>query len=284
MDEKYQFSGDDGSILFDHRHYAVALAERRDIGEEWNHIEWNARHHQIGLHRLYYRTDRSGGRAIIHLLDCDLELLPGYVYFIPAYSVRQSELEGEMSKYYIHFQSDSLIFDLYRYLSGKYAVPATLLTEGLFETVLENYAKNSPDADMRVRGAMDLLLADFFAEPFIDRRSLVKFAEVLHYIREHYREKIALSELAALMNISTMYFSNSFKAAFHISPKQYILNMRLTESQQLLLQTDLSIKEIAYSVGFENENYFSEFFAAKMGISALKFRNRELPERRESVL
>ena len=98
MDEKYQFSGDDGSILFDHRHYAVALAERRDIGEEWNHIEWNARHHQIGLHRLYYRTDRSGGRAIIHLLDCDLELLPGYVYFIPAYSVRQSELEGEMSK------------------------------------------------------------------------------------------------------------------------------------------------------------------------------------------
>jgi AraC-like DNA-binding protein len=163
-------------------------------------------------------------------------------------------------------------------------VPATLLTEGLFETVLENYAKNSPDADMRVRGAMDLLLADFFAEPFIDRRSLVKFAGVLHYIREHYREKIALSELAALMNISTMYFSNSFKAAFHISPKQYILNMRLTESQQLLLQTDLSIKEIAYSVGFENENYFSEFFAAKMGISALKFRNRELPERRESVL
>ena len=93
----------------------------------------------------------------------------------------------------------------------------------------------------------------------------------------HYKEHIALSDLAALMNISTMYFSNSFKAAFHISPKQYILNMRLTESQQLLLQTDLSIKEIAYSVGFENENYFSEFFTSKLGVSPRKFRNRRIP-------
>jgi transcriptional regulator GlxA family with amidase domain len=51
-----------------------------------------------------------------------------------------------------------------------------------------------------------------------------------------------------------------------------------------LLQSTLSVKEIAYAVGFENENYFSEFFTAKMGISALKFRNRELPDHRESVL
>ncbi len=279
-----QQSASHAEHLFDHHHYAVAFAERRDIGEEWNRVEWNARHHQIGLHRLYFRTDSTGGRAVIHLLDCDVELLPGYVYFIPAYSVRQSELEGEMSKYYIHFQADGIVFDLYRYLSGRYLVPAHHMTEALFETVVQNYTKSSPDADMRVQGAMSLLLSDFFAEPSIDRRSLVKFEGVLHYIRAHFRKKITLGELSALMNISTMYFSNSFKAAFHISPKQYILNMRLTESQRLLLQTDLSVKEIAYAVGFENENYFSEFFAAKMGISALKFRNRDLPRSRESLL
>ena len=34
----------------------------------------------------------------------------------------------------------------------------------------------------------------------------------------------------------------------------------------------------------ENENYFSEFFSAKVGISALKFRNRELPTTRSSIL
>ena len=86
------------------------------------------------------------------------------------------------------------------------------------------------------------------------------------------------------MNISSMYFSNYFKMTFNISPKQYIINKRLMESQRLLLENQLSIKEIAYAVGFENENYFSEFFSSKVGISALKFRKRELPTTRESIL
>ena len=86
------------------------------------------------------------------------------------------------------------------------------------------------------------------------------------------------------MNISSMYFSNYFKRVFHISPKQYILNKRLMESQRLLLESRMSIKEIAFEVGFDNENYFSEFFASKVGISALKFRKRELPTTRDSIL
>ena len=279
-------SGGDGlsERIFEHNTYSVAFAERRDIGEEWNRVKWNLKHHQIGYHRLYYRTDTVGGRAVIHLVDCDIELLPGNVYFIPAFSVLQSEIDGEMNKYYVHFQSDSLVFGLYRYLSGRYCVKGNSFTESLFETVVENYTKNTPDAHMKVRGAMDLLLADFFTEPVVDRHSLLRFERVLYYIEENYKKNISLSELASLMNISTMYFSNSFKSAFHISPKQYILNKRLTESQRLLLETDLSVKEIAYAVGFENENYFSEFFSAKVGISALKFRMRDLPRTRESLL
>ena len=40
----------------------------------------------------------------------------------------------------------------------------------------------------------------------------------------------------------------------------------------------MSVKEIAYEVGLENENYFSEFFSHKIGISALKFRKRVMPD------
>ena len=85
------------------------------------------------------------------------------------------------------------------------------------------------------------------------------------------------------MNISTMYFSNYFKQVFHVSPKQYILNKRLSEGQRLLLESEMSVKEIAYAVGFENQNYISEYFSKKVGISALKFRNRELPRKRENI-
>ena len=269
---------------FEYSQYLVSFAERRNIGEDWNLVEWNRKHHEIDCHRLYYRKDTDGGRAFLHMIDGKIELLPNRVYFIPAFSILQSEIDGKMDKYYIHFRTGSFVFGLYRYLSGKYSVPNNALTDKLFDTVVENYAKNTPDAHMKVQGAMSLLLADFFSEPLVDRHSLVKFEPVLSYIESNYKSDIRLSDLASIMNISTMYFSNSFKDAFHISPRQYILNRRLTESQQLLLETDMSVKEIAYAVGFENENYFSELFSSKIGVSALKFRKRALPKERASIL
>ena len=102
----------------------------------------------------------------------------------------------------------------------------------------------------------------------ISRLILANPEKAIKYIDENYKKKITLDELSSIMNISTMYFSNYFKRIFHISPKQYVLNKRLTESQRLLLEGRMSVKEIAYEVGFENENYFSEFFSAKVGISA----------------
>ena len=267
--------------IFDSNKYSVVFAQQELIGEEWNDVVWDKNHHQICYHRLYFLTS---GTAKLHLYDKTVELLPGNVYFIPAFSVVQSEIHGEMNKYYIHFLADSPIFGLYRYISDRCSIPADELTEGLFRRVIDNYTSNTQEAHLKVQGAMNLLLASFFTDVSADRHSLIKFEAVLKHIDENYKRNIPLSELAAIMNISTMYFSNYFKQVFHISPKQYILNKRLSESQRLLLESEMSVKEIAYAVGFENESYFSEFFSKKTGISALRFRNRDLPRTRDSIL
>ena len=146
----------------------------------------------------------------------------------------------------------------------------------LFDTVLETYKDPSYSSYMRLQGAMNLIMADFLDGISANLGSIARFLPVLTYINENYKSKILLSDLASIMNVSPMYFSGLFKSAFNISPRQYILNKRLTESQRLLLSTELTVKEIAYEVGFENENYFSEFFTAKVGVSARHFRNREL--------
>ena len=149
---------------------------------------------------------------------------------------------------------------------------------------MQNYTYRSVKASMKVAGAMSILLSDFLDGISGGEANMPKFSSVLDYIDEHYTENIRLETLADIMNISTMYFSNAFKSTFNISPKQYVLNKRLAKSQQLLIETELSIKDIAYAVGFENENYFSEFFSSKMGISAVKFRNRKIKRERESIL
>ena len=268
------------NTIFDDVHYSVVFAERRDVGAEWNRIVWDRNHLQVGCHRLYYLTEGSG---MIDLYGREVHLVPGRVYFVPAFSVRHSETAAGMNKYYIHFQTASPLPELYRYFDDRYSVAANETTEALFRTVTECYTGNTPTAHMKVQGAMNLLMSDFF-ENFTSRADLSRFMKVLLYIGENYTHNIALADLAAMMNISTMYFSNSFKRAFNISPKQYILNKRLAESQRLLLETDMTVKEIAYAVGFENENYFSEFFSQKLGIGALKFRARSrLPRTHETL-
>ena len=253
--------------------YFVEEARFCRVGEEWNNNVWNSGSGFMGCHALYFRTDHSNCKAVLHMLDGDLELLPDRIYFIPALSVLYSEIEGEMEKYYIHFKCDFIDYEIYRHQPEKCSVPADNMTKSLFDIILENNKKNSPSSERKVQGAMNILLADLLENFDVQSRDVERFRPVMDYIDNHYHEKISIGQLAEMMNLTKVYFSNTFKAAFHVSPKQYILGKKLFKSQRLLTRTELSVREIAEQVGFENENYFSEFFSAKVGISALKYRN-----------
>ncbi len=261
--------------------FPVIFAQRRRIGEEWNRIIWDRHHKDIMCHRLYLPISGTG---TLTLARGKVALEPGKLYFLPAFSVLKSNIETEIDKYYIHFRSNLPILDMYGFISSNYCIKADQNTEMLVKTVLENYTDSSVSACMKVSGAMSILLSDFLDGIGRASSAMPKFAQVLEYIDKHYTENIRLDTLAEIMNISTMYFSNAFKSTFNISPKQYLLNKRLSKSQELLITSELSIKDIAYAVGFDNENYFSEFFSLKMGISALKFRNRKINCERESIL
>ncbi len=254
------------------KNYYIEKAQFVRVGKEWNNNTWDPKNNPSGCHGLYFRTDKTDCKAVLHMIDGNLEILPDRIYFIPAYSVLYSEIDGEMEKYYIHFQSDFIDYGVYRHLSERCFVPADEMTKALFDTVVANYKKGTVAAEHKVLGAMEILLSDLLENLAVQERDVEKFKSVLEYIELHYCEKIQISTLAKMINISPMYFSNAFKAAFHVSPKQYILGKRLSRSQQLLTRTNLSVREIAEQVGFENENYFSEFFSTKVGMSALKFR------------
>lgn len=261
--------------------FPVVFAERRKIGEEWNKIIWDRHHRDIMCHRLYLLNSGSGS---LTLPRGQIELTPGRLYFLPAFSVMKSSIHEEIDKYYIHFRSNLPLIEMYGCISSRYSIPADESTVMLVETVLNNYTDRSISASMRVTGAMSMLLSGFLDGIGAGEANMPKFSAVLEYIDANFTKNIKLDELAAMMNISTMYFSNAFKSTFNISPKQYILNKRLAKSQQLLIDSEMPIREIAYAVGFENENYFSEFFAAKMGISAVKFRKRQIKRVRDSIM
>ncbi len=94
----------------------------------------------------------------------------------------------------------------------------------------------------------------------------------LKYIDLNYTKTIDIKELAKQEHISYTYFRTLFKKKTGTSPNQYIIMLRLKNAATLLKQTELSIKEIAKSVGFSDQMYFSRIFKKRFGMTPKEFR------------
>lgn len=99
-------------------------------------------------------------------------------------------------------------------------------------------------------------------------------AAVLSYIDSHLDKDISVLQLANIMNLDTVYFSNLFCSTFKIPPIQYIQNKKMDLAQNLLLNSMMSIREIALKCGFEDSDYFSRIFKKKMNMSPRQFRGK----------
>ena len=96
--------------------------------------------------------------------------------------------------------------------------------------------------------------------------------QAAQYISEHFREDISLADVAAQAYMSGSYFSRKFKKITGLNFSEYLTSTRIKAADDLLLQTSLSIAEIAASCGFGDANYFGDIFKKHKGMSPTKYR------------
>jgi len=83
-----------------------------------------------------------------------------------------------------------------------------------------------------------------------------------------------LEELARKAGYSKYHYCRRFKAETGMSPWRYLTEQRLDRGARLLLETKLSVKEIAALLKFKNPDYFSRLFRERNGVSPVDFRGR----------
>jgi AraC family transcriptional regulator, transcriptional activator of pobA len=105
------------------------------------------------------------------------------------------------------------------------------------------------------------------------------FLEFRHLIGEHYREKKNVSDYARLLNMTPVCLNALSKSMSGLTAGEQIRGHVILEAKRLLHNTDLSAKEIAYRLGFEDAPYFSRFFKKYTGQTLLEFReqSRKVP-------
>lgn len=96
--------------------------------------------------------------------------------------------------------------------------------------------------------------------------------EAAEYIYNNYSEKITLEDMAERLHMSTTGLSKKFKSATGFGFKEYLQNIRITNAERLLIETDKPVTEIAYECGFSDSNYFGDAFKKIKGTSPLKYR------------
>ncbi|WP_265516761.1 helix-turn-helix domain-containing protein [Nitratireductor luteus] len=95
---------------------------------------------------------------------------------------------------------------------------------------------------------------------------------VREYLDEHYARKLSVVELAAVCDLSPSHFIQAFSKTFGYPPHRYLVNRRLTFAEKLLLETDMTIAEVAYLSGFSSQSHLTSAMRSHMRITPARLR------------
>ena len=167
----------------------------------------------------------------------------------------------------------------------KGTIPEEEIRNGLDE-IYQNKG-NTYESSVAMAGRLYSLLAVFMhyaqrTEP--EKDSHVMYVEkAMSYIETNYSYPITVEDIAYYVGISRSHLFRSFQNYMRKSPKDYLSGYRIRQACHLLRETDLSVSTIAYSVGFENNLYFSKAFRKQKGMSPSEYRRaKRKTEERDS--
>lgn len=228
----------------------------------------------------YYRIYLvTSGNATMYLHDEALELKPGNLYFIPAFSVTKANCEKTMEHYWFHFNMDITSVSYLSLYKPMLSIPMEDGDEYIFKNILKEFERAKQKCCSSNMLALESLAKYLFSR-FLPQVEVSPedslFIPVLKYIDKHLSEKISNSELSKIICLNETYFSNAFTKQFGLPPKQYILKKRMSLAGKMLVETNMPVKEIAFQLGYDNEMYFNRTFHKFTGIPPGKYRKNYL--------
>lgn len=232
---------------------------------------------------LFYCVD---GHGWYELDDQKYEVGPNEFFILPqnvahAYG---SNADHPWSIYWIHFGGDSLKeFNEMRVVQ-KHFKPFYIKNNGdiisiftrIYKTLELGYSiDNLLFANMCLSHFLTLFIYNsrhYDVVPVNDNKIDCVDSAIL-YMQEHINENISLNDLSNQYNYSVSRFSNLFKQKTGYAPIDYFVQMKMQKACQQLDFTSKSVKDIAFSMGFDDPYYFSKRFRAMIGMSPKKYRS-----------
>lgn len=110
------------------------------------------------------------------------------------------------------------------------------------------------------------VIARNFPSKNVSKKPLITLAT--EYITANYRcSDLSVEKIACKLGVSRATLCRAFSAELGTTPSKYLTNLRISRAKELFNTVDTSIKVVAYSVGFQDQMYFSKVFKSIVGAS-----------------
>jgi len=129
-----------------------------------------------------------------------------------------------------------------------------------------------------IRSELHILLAKLYrlksqiGQLAADRKYLSQFIQFQQLVEQHAFSHTQVQTYAKMLGLSTKTLNNITQAIVHKSAKAFIDDICITQIKRLLINTALSVKEIAYTSGFEESTNFYKYFKRKTGLTPEQFK------------
>jgi len=141
----------------------------------------------------------------------------------------------------------------------------SLLTEGLVHVILALEIQQHEEDQKRkaqVTGSLNL-------------SEMESIKEVTTFIKNFSETQLSINKLSKKSGLSAAKLQEGFKLMHGRTVSDYIRDVRVTKSEELIKTTDMNISEVVYSVGFTSRSYFSKIFKAKYNCSPKIYKDKQ---------
>ncbi len=269
-----------------------------NVGHAKHNADWNFKKVNSPFTRIYYVTK---GSAEVEIDSKRHKLVPGNMYIIPAFTDHTDICDGVFEHFYVHIYEDvtsgigligsydfpveiqgndldmtlfANLCDHNRAMALKFADPKIYDNKhSMIECVRLN--RNRPLYDqLESMGVIYQLLGRFmrFAKPRF-QISDERISNALKAISEKEGELLTVDALACDACMSKDHFIRLFRQEVGDTPAQFIINGKMTKAKLMLASENISIKDVAFNLGYYDISYFTRLFKKHTNFTPRQYRS-----------
>ena len=227
----------------------------------------------------YYLIYLVSGSIKFYTDDRELTLSPGSLLVYPPstpYKYSCDASRENVQFFWAHFTGGEAKSTLERYSIGLfptiYKISANNHIDARCKGMFDAFANNDSFRKDELSAHLSRLLIEIGRVISITGTGIGRLHKSVRYINEHFSEPIKITELAEMENMCMTTYNLHFKKYVGTPPTRYIIRLRTQLAIELLLNSELSIQEIASRCGYNDYNLFTKVFKSELGSAPTKYR------------